>query len=222
MASNNSTNNAQSPNSPLSQGAPQAVANLAAGGNIDTAPNSVDINSSFILTQMTSLQTVTLPDPTDTTPARLVILESSASSAVAFTFYGSTISPGDAISVQWNGSTWVLVSPTIGLTWLNISANQAGLQDEGYVIIAGANIDVSLPAVAASGSLFSIVATNVGTGWTVSQLASQSIIFANSQSTTGIGGSIASTQRGDALNLVCVLPNQLWVAVSSMGNLTVV
>lgn len=222
MAKQNSLNNAQSPNSSFSQRSSLAIANLVSGGNIGTAPNTVDINSSFILTQTTAAQVVTLPDPTDTTPARLVILESSSSSTVAFTFYGSTISPGDAISVQWNGSGWVLVSPTIGQTWLNISANQAGLQDEGYAIIAGANIDVSLPAVAASGSLFSIVATNVGTGWTVSQLASQSIIFANSQSTAGVGGSIASTNRGDALNLVCVLPNLLWVAISSIGNLNIV
>lgn len=107
----NSLNNVQSPNSPQSQISPLAVANLASGGDIGTAPNTVDINSSFVLTQTTASQDVTLPDPTDTSPARLVVMQSSASSTVDFTFYSVTVSASDALSMSWNGSAWVVVSP---------------------------------------------------------------------------------------------------------------
>lgn len=52
------------------------VANLAAGGAIGTAAATVDIKTAFNINQTTANQTLTLPVPTNTTPGRIIYINS--------------------------------------------------------------------------------------------------------------------------------------------------
>ncbi|MBU0535301.1 tail fiber domain-containing protein [Patescibacteria group bacterium] len=83
-----------------------AVADKVTGGNIGTAAATVDIYTSFNLSQATAGQTITLPDPTNTTAGRLVYLSNTGSAT--FTFYNSTVKVGDTTAAIWDSDSWNL------------------------------------------------------------------------------------------------------------------
>jgi hypothetical protein len=93
-----------------------AVGNTAVSGNFGTppltAPQSVDIYSSFVLTQTTGGDIImTLPTPTNPAAGKIVFLSSASASTNNFLLYGNVISPGTGIVLQWDGSEWT----TLGL-----------------------------------------------------------------------------------------------------------
>lgn len=102
------------PNSPDSTLAPVFISNKPIGGNIGLPTTTVDINSVFSVTQTTSGQTLTLPNPTVTTGARLVTIQNSLTSTTSFTVYGQELQIGNSTDLLWNGSTWskIGVDPT--------------------------------------------------------------------------------------------------------------
>ena len=65
-----------------------------------------------------------------------------------------------------------------------------------------------------------ITATNVGF-WRIAQNAGQKIYFGNQATTTGVGGSITSTNARDSISLLCTSVTEFEVT-SAVGNLTVV
>lgn len=81
------------------------VADTPAGGNIGTAANTVDIHSYIRVAQTTAAQTLTLPNPTTTTPGRCIVI-AAGSTAVNFTMYGATMAANDNQYDCWNGSAW--------------------------------------------------------------------------------------------------------------------
>jgi hypothetical protein len=90
-----------------STGTFSAVANLATGGAIGTAPATVDNFAFFTVNQTTAGQSVTLPAPTQTTPARLAYVENTGTQA--FQLYTTELQPGFGAVVGWNGTAWNLV-----------------------------------------------------------------------------------------------------------------
>ncbi|MFO0781923.1 MAG: hypothetical protein U0524_03485, partial [Candidatus Saccharimonadales bacterium] len=90
------------------------IANHPTGGNIGTAAATVDVATTFNVTQTTAGQTLTLPDPTDPTPGRLAYVNSVAGNAI-FLMYGNTVLAGTSVSFMWNGSDWV----TTGASGIN-------------------------------------------------------------------------------------------------------
>jgi hypothetical protein len=58
-------------------------------------------------------------------------------------------------------------------------------------------------------------------GWTVAQGAGQEIFFGNTHTTVGAGGSLASTNAGDCITMVCLVANNTFYVVSSVGNITI-
>lgn len=125
-----------------------------------------------------------------------------------------------ADSAQATGLSWIANS---SLAWSRISANQAGLANNGYICVApGGVLQVALPAISSVGDTFELVLRGA-TSWQITQAAGQQIFIANSSTTLGVGGSIASTAQGDAVRLVCSVVNLEWVAISGfIGNLTIV
>lgn len=101
------------------------------------------------------------------------------------------------------------------------SSPQALSTNAGYFANAGGGISFSLPATAEVGDIIFISLINAG-GWTVTQGAGQTIHFGNQDTTTGAGGSLASTAIGDSLTLVCSVQNTDFVVINSVGNITVV
>lgn len=129
--------------------------------------------------------------------------------------------PGSNVSTSASGNT-VFINVT-GIThWQTIIASQPLLVNNGYICIApGGALSLSLPAVSAIGDLIEITLDG-STSFTVTQGAGQSIRLGNLATTAGVGGSLASTQQGDSLRMVCSVANLKWNVVSSMGNPTIV
>jgi hypothetical protein len=77
----------------------QAITDKPSGGAIGTAAATVDVATTFNVTQTTASQTLTLPTPTDTTAGRLVFVNNVGSTS--FVMYGSTIAAGASNSFRF-------------------------------------------------------------------------------------------------------------------------
>lgn len=132
----------------------------------------------------------------------------------------ANITAGTGIGVT-NGAGSITLSVTGGgVTWSSITANQALAVNNGYFVTSGA-LSLSLPATSAVGDQI-YVALRGGTSWTITQGAGQSIIIGSNTTSTGAGGSLASTAAGDCVRIVCHTANTGWQTISSMGNITFV
>ncbi len=84
--------------------APLTIGNLASGGVIGTAENTVDINNVFLINQTTTGQTITFPNPTNATLSQVITIK--ANSTALLIAYGCTIYAGGSKSFLWNGLNW--------------------------------------------------------------------------------------------------------------------
>lgn len=101
-------------------------------------------------------------------------------------------------------------------------ATQAMAVDTEYTTNRGAGIvDYTLPATAAVGEVVSVTG-NSATGWSIAQNAGQTVHYQGLDTTTGIGGSLASTGRYDCIRLKCTVTDTNFVAQNGTGNITVV
>ena len=109
-----------------------------------------------------------------------------------------------------------------GITWSNIAANQTLVINNGYFCSGGGALSLALPAVSAVGDTIEIVLIG-SASFTVTQGAGQSITLGSITTTPGVGGSLASTQQGDSIRMVCQTANLTWIiGAGSIGNLTIV
>lgn len=119
-----------------------------------------------------------------------------------------TAGPGVSIS---NGVGTITISGTgSGIGWTEVTgATQAMAADQGYVANRGSLITFTLPATAAFGTSISVVGKGAG-GWQINQNAGQNIQVGSVSSTVGAGGSIASTNAFDSIDLLCTTANTTW------------
>lgn len=109
-----------------------------------------------------------------------------------------------------------------GITWSSISADQALTVNSGFFCVSpGGALQLSLPATSAQGDQITL-ALDGATSFEIIQGAGQSILYGNQNTSAGVTGSLASTQQGDTVTLVCRVANLRWVAINTIGNLTVV
>lgn len=109
-----------------------------------------------------------------------------------------------------------------GLTWTDITgATQTLAINNGYVTDRGGGVAYTLPATATEGDIIRI-SGKLG-AWTIAQNANQQINVGSVSSTLGVGGSVASTDVGDCIELLCTTTgaSTIWRAISYVGNLTV-
>lgn len=103
-----------------------AVGDTAVNGPIGalTAAATVDIYSSFLLTQTTAgITAATLPNPTDTTPGKLALVMNNDASTAPIQMYGVNIGIGAVQWFAWEGSAWGSTRlPAIALNASNTSA----------------------------------------------------------------------------------------------------
>lgn len=127
-----------------------------------------------------------------------------------------TITPGA-------GTISIAADAGASTTWSAIStATKTIVANEGYISNNGAGVTYTLPATATLGDIFEIVGPQ---SWTVAQNAGQSIKIGSSTTTTGTGGSLASTNAGDTLRVVCSDATggaEVFRVLSFVGNITVV
>ena len=107
--------------------------------------------------------------------------------------------------------------------WINVTSSPQNLvANLNYLSNNGASlITYTLPLTAAFGTVIQISGFSSG-GWTLAQNAGQSINFGSLTTTTGVGGSLSSSNKNDYVRLLCVTANTTWNVISSIGNLTIV
>lgn len=109
-----------------------------------------------------------------------------------------------------------------GLTWSVVtSATQSMAIGHGYMANNGAGVTFSLPTTCAVGSVMAVTAMNAG-GWTITQSAGQQIQLGRRNTTLGAGGSLASTNIGDTIFLVCSVADTNFIAIDMVGDITYV
>ncbi len=109
-----------------------------------------------------------------------------------------------------------------GLTWNEVTGtSQTMAVDNGYIANNAGLVTLTLPTTAAVGDVVRAAGSGAGL-WKIAQNASEIIHFGSVDTTTGTGGSITATNRYDSMELVCIVANNEWVVLSSVGNLTVV
>jgi hypothetical protein len=132
-----------------------------------------------------------------------------------------TIAGAGSASTSASGSTVTVTVPGGGITWNVITGTSSGMAvNNGYIGNNAGGVTFTLPVTAAVGSTFSI--TGLQASWTIAQNAGQTIYLGSSTTTTGVGGSLASTHARDVVSLVCVVANLDFQVISSIGNITVV
>ncbi len=112
--------------------------------------------------------------------------------------------------------------PTGAFPWAVTTVDANMVANNGYIANKAGLLTMTLPAAAAVGDMFRITGINNATGWKIGQVAGQTIHFAGVNTTTGTGGSLASTATRDTVELVCVVANTDFNILSSIGNITIV
>jgi hypothetical protein len=142
------------------------------------------------------------------------------------------LSTNDIIDFRWSSglsllslefSIQQLPSSTIVpiTTWNAVAGTaQVLVPNSSYYTQNSSLTTLTLPVSCNVGTIMQIAGVGSG-GWILAQNASQSINFGNQVTTTGTGGSIASTNRYDGIQVLCVVANTQWVVLNAVGNLTV-
>lgn len=135
----------------------------------------------------------------------------------------ATLTAGTGISIT-NGAGSITINASGGaLTWTVVTGTtQAAAVNNGYIANNAGLVTVTLPAVSAVGDVVAVTGINNATGWKVAQNAGNQIFYGTSSTTSGTGGSLASTNTRDTVFLLCVVANGAWNVLDSIGNLTVV
>ena len=136
----------------------------------------------------------------------------------------ANITAGTNISiVNTPGGIQIAATGAGGFSWTHVTGTtQSMASNNGYVADNAGLVTLTLPSVSAFGDEIEIIGRGAG-GWLVAQGAGQQIIFGNTQTTAGAGGSLASTNRRDSFYMVCTVANLEWtIADAPMGILTVV
>jgi len=117
--------------------------------------------------------------------------------------------------------TWQAASGGVVIVNQN-SSSVTMVAGSQYFINNGASlVTLTLPGTAAQGDTFTIVGGSSG-GWKMAQAASQTTNFNSTSTTTGTGGSLASTNQYNTLTVKCITANTTFVVFSSSGVITVV
>ena len=186
---------------------------LVASDTAGTISNLASTNSAALVTSSTGV-----PTYTSTMTNGQIIVGSTGATPTA-----TTLTAGSNITVtNGAGSITIATSGAASFSFTNVTgASQTMAVNTGYISNNGGGaVAFTLPTTAAIGTIMEIVGANSG-GWTLAQNAGQSILVVGSVTTTGAGGSLASTEQGDGIRLICTVANTTWTGIPT-GNLTIV
>lgn len=155
----------------------------------------------------------------------------------ANTFFAGIKAAAMASSITW---TWPLIDATVSgmamvsdaagtlsfasfgnysFTWNDQTTTPQTLAvQNGYIADNAGLVTFNMPATVALGSVIRIAGKGAG-GWLVQMNTGQ--VANMGSSPTSSAGSLASTNRYDSIELLCVTANTTFVVISSMGNITV-
>jgi hypothetical protein len=136
--------------------------------------------------------------------------------------WANITSSGGTVTVTNGANTIDLSVSTPVLAWTDVTGtSQSAVVNSGYTTNNAGLVTVTLPSTAAYGSIVYVVGKGAG-GWKVGQNAGQTVHFLGTNTTTGTGGSLASTVQYDSVELLCTIANTDWTVIDSMGNITIV
>jgi len=131
-------------------------------------------------------------------------------------------SAGQVLTSQGASALPVWSNPTNGVIVNQTSSSVTMAAGSQYYINDGSNlVTLTLPTTAAQGDTYIIVGGSSG-GWKVAQNASQQINFNSKSTTSGTGGSLASTNQYNCITIKCITANTTFVVFDSEGAITVV
>lgn len=136
----------------------------------------------------------------------------------------AVITGGVGIDVVTGAGTLTLnATGPASFLWVEVTGvSEAMVTNTGYIANNAGLVTLTLPATSAVGDLLEVVGKGAG-GWAIAQNAGQMIHFGSVSTTTGAGGSLSSTNRRDAIYLVCTTADTEWtVGCGAQGNITVV
>lgn len=108
-----------------------------------------------------------------------------------------------------------------GISWTEITGtSQTAAVNTGYIANNAGLVTVTLPATATLGSIIRVAGYGAG-GWEIAQSAGQQIVYGDITTTEGVSGSLASINRYDAVELLCVVANTKFVVISGIGTVEV-
>lgn len=133
----------------------------------------------------------------------------------------ANLTAGTGISIS-NGAGSITLNAIGGaLTWNDVTGTSATMAvNNGYLADNAGLVTLTLPNTVAQFSVIAVAGLGAG-GWTIAQNVGQLIHFGSSTTTTGVTGTLSSTNRYDAVYLLCVVANTTFVVLNSIGNLTV-
>lgn len=133
-----------------------------------------------------------------------------------------TIAGAGGVTTSGSGATVTINGTGTGITWNTVSGTSASLAaHNGYITNNGSLVTLTLPATATVGDTIYITGLGAG-GWTIAQNSGQLIHFGSAVTTTGVGGSLSSTNQYNTITLVCTVTNTTFNVLASIGNITVV
>ena len=136
----------------------------------------------------------------------------------------ATLTEGSNITItEGAGTITIAASGGSGLTWNEETGTSVTMAiDNGYIANNASLVTLTLPTTAPIGSIVRIVGKGAG-GWKIAQNASENIRWDEASiTTTGVGGSLASTDDFDMVELVCMTADTNWVLLTAKGNVTIV
>lgn len=117
---------------------------------------------------------------------------------------------------------WYIWNPSPSSKQITVTTSPgSALANNTIVANGGSLITIPLPVAQNDGDNFQVIGAGAG-GWQISQAAGQEIFFGNMNTTIGVTGSLASTNRYDNITLKYVAALTAWTVVASQGNITIV
>jgi len=133
----------------------------------------------------------------------------------------ANLSAGAGVSIVNAAGSITISASGGGFTWNEVTGTTDDfVASNGYICNNAGAVTITLPSSASLGDSFKITALQ--SSWSIAQNASQIIHFGDQSTTTGVGGSITSTNARDVLEFICVVANTDFQVLSSIGNLTIV
>ena len=136
----------------------------------------------------------------------------------------ATLTPATGIFIS-NSAGGITIGVTGSGNWVDQNSSSVTMgANTGYTIDNGGSlVTLTLPAAANLGDFIEINGLSSG-GWKIAQALGQIIHYGNAATTSGVGGSLASTNQYDCARLRCAVAGaSVWVVVATQtSGLTVV
>lgn len=143
----------------------------------------------------------------------------------AGTFSGRTLQGGSNVTIT--NPDGIPGNPTISISGISSTIDVTGTTQAmsistNYIADNASLVTFTLPSTAILGDVIQVWGKGAG-GWKITQAAGQQINIGKVPSTAGTGGSVASTNQFDTIELRCITAGASTIWTSKVnGNITVI